>query len=84
MPTLSFHGQRELSTGLQWQQKVQNHTAISNCCLTRSQVEAKGPVIPPILDCKYSRVEQNCYDHVKPIIQCTKLKIASILPKFLR
>jgi len=28
MPNLSFHGQRELSTGLQFQQKVQNHTAI--------------------------------------------------------
>jgi len=49
MPNLSFHGQRELSTGLQLQQKVQNHKAISNCCLTRRQVGAKGPVIPPIL-----------------------------------
>jgi len=36
MPNLSFYGQRELSTGLQLQQKVHNHTAISNCCLTRS------------------------------------------------
>ena len=27
---------------------------------------------------------KNCYDHVKPIIQSTKLQIASILPKFLR
>jgi len=58
MPNLSFHGQREFSTGLQLQQKVQNHTAISNCCLTRSQVRAKAVVIPPILDCKYSSVEQ--------------------------
>ena len=32
MPNLSFHDQRELSTGLQLQQKVQNHIAISNCC----------------------------------------------------
>jgi len=43
---------------LQLQQKDQNHTAISHCCLTRSQVGAKGAVIPPILDCKYSTVEQ--------------------------
>jgi len=53
MPNLSFHGQRELSTGLLLQQKVQNHTAISNCWLTRSQVGTKGPGIPSILDCKY-------------------------------
>jgi len=33
IPNLSFHGQRELSTGLQLQQKVQNHTAINHCCL---------------------------------------------------
>jgi len=59
MPNLSFRGQRELSTGLQLQQKVQNYTAISNCCLTRRQVGAKGGVILPILDCKYSIVEQN-------------------------
>jgi len=58
MPNLSFRGQRELSTGLQLQQKVQNHTAISSCCMTRRQVEAKGAFIPPILDCKYSIVEQ--------------------------
>jgi len=53
MPNLSFHGQRELSTGLQLQQKVQNRTAISNFFLTRRQVGAKGPVIPPILDCNF-------------------------------
>jgi len=29
-------------------------------------------------------LSKNCYDHVKPIIQSTKLQIASILPKFLR
>jgi len=58
MPNLSFRGQRELSTGLQLQQKVQNHTAVSNYCLTRRPVGAKGAVIPPILDCKYSSVEQ--------------------------
>jgi len=52
MPNLCFHGQRELSTGLQLQLKVQNHIAISNCWLTCSQVGAKGPVIPSILDCK--------------------------------
>jgi len=38
--------------------KIQNHTAISNCCLARRQVGAKGAVIPPILNCKYSSVEQ--------------------------
>jgi len=58
MPNSSFHGQRELSTGLQLQQNAQNRRAISNCCLTRRQVGAKGTVIPPILDCKYSSVEQ--------------------------
>jgi len=54
----SFHGQRELSTGVQLQQKAQNHKATSNCWLTRRQVGAKGAVIPPILDCTYSSVEQ--------------------------
>jgi len=58
MPNLSFRGQRELSTGLQLQHKVQSHTAISNICLTCSQVGARGAVIPPILYCKYSNVEQ--------------------------
>jgi len=58
MPNLSFHGQREFSTGLQLQQKVQNHTAISNSCLTRSQVRANGAVVLPILDCKHSSVEK--------------------------
>ena len=53
MPNLSFRGQRELSTGLQLQQKDQNHTATSHCCLTRSQVGAKSSAIPPILDSKY-------------------------------
>jgi len=81
MPNMSFHSQRELSADLQLQQKVQDHTAISNCCLTRSQVRGNGAVIPPISDCKYSSVEQKCYDHVKPIIQSIELKIAS---KFLR
>jgi len=58
MPNLSFHGQHELSTGLRLQHKVQNHTAISNIYLMCSQVGAKGAVIPPILYCKYSNVEQ--------------------------
>jgi len=58
MPNLSFHGQRELSAGLQLQQKIQNHTAITNCCLTHRQVGVKCAVIPPILDCTYSGVEQ--------------------------
>jgi len=47
MSNLSFHGQRGLSTGLQLQQKVQNYTDISNCCLTRRQVRAK----PQIFEC---------------------------------
>jgi len=58
MPNLSFLGQRELSTGLQLQQKDQTHTAISHCCLTRSQVRTKGAVILPILDSKYSDAQQ--------------------------
>jgi len=58
LPKLPFRGQRELSTGLQLQQKDQNHTAISHCCQARSQVGAKGAVISPILDCKYLNVEQ--------------------------
>jgi len=55
---VSFRGQRELFTDLQLQQKDQNYTAVSHCCLTRSQVGAKGAVILTILDCKYSKVEQ--------------------------
>ena len=58
IPNLSFRGQRELFTGLQLHQKDQNNTAISYCCLTRSQLGAKGAVIPSILDCKYSNVEK--------------------------
>jgi len=58
MSNSSFHGQRELSTGLHLQQKVQNHTAITTFCLTRRQVGAKGAVIPPMLDSKYSSVGQ--------------------------
>jgi len=58
MPNLSLHGQRQLPKGLQLQQKIQNHTAITNCCLTRRQVGVKGAVIPPLLDCAYSSVEQ--------------------------
>jgi len=58
MPNVSFHGQRELSAGLQLQQKIQNHTAARNCCLTRRQVGAKVAVIPPIFDCKFSSVEK--------------------------
>jgi len=56
MPNVSFHGQRELSAGLQLQQKIQNHTAARYCCLTRRQ--AKVAVIPPIFDCKFSSVEK--------------------------
>jgi len=47
MPNLSSGPVCELSTGLQLQQKDQNHTAISDCFLTRSQVGVKGVVIPP-------------------------------------
>ena len=63
MPNLSFHGQRELSTGLQLQQKVQNHTAISNCCLTRNQVGANGAVIPQFWTANIRVLNKNCYDH---------------------
>jgi len=51
-------GLREMSVGLQLQPKDQNHTAINHCCLTHSQVGAKGAFIPPFLDCKYSNVKQ--------------------------
>jgi len=73
MPNLSFHGQRELSTGLQLKQKVQNHTATSNCWLTRRQVGAKGAVIPQFWTANMQVMSKNCYDHVKRIIQSTKL-----------
>jgi len=46
MPNLSFRGWHELSTGFQLQQKDKNRTAISHCCLTRSQVGAKSAIIP--------------------------------------
>jgi len=55
------------------QQNDQNHTSISNCCLTRSQVGAKGSVISTILDCKYPNVEQNLLKPRKSFIQSTKL-----------
>jgi len=89
MPNLSFHGQRELSTGLQLQQKVQNHTAITNCWLTRRQVGAKGQFWTAIIFHQFwtaniQLLSKNCYDHVKPIFQSTKLQIPTILPKFLR
>jgi len=84
MPNLSLHGQRELSYGLQLQQKVQNQTAISNCCLTRSQVGARPRHSPQFWTANVQVLSKNSYDHVKPIIQCTKMKIASLLPKFLR
>jgi len=34
MPNLFFRGQRELSTGLQFQQKDQNHMAGNLCTIT--------------------------------------------------
>jgi len=52
MPNFSFRGECQLSTGLQLQQRDQNHIAISQRCQTRSQVGAKGAIISPILDCK--------------------------------
>jgi len=42
MLNLPFHGQRELSTGLQLQQKFQKHTSISHC----SQMGQKAPSFP--------------------------------------
>jgi len=39
-----------MSTGLQLQQNNQNHIATSHCS---NQVEARGAVLPQILDCKY-------------------------------
>jgi len=79
---LSFHGQRELSTGLQLQQKVQNHTAISNCCLTRSQVGEKAPSFHQSWTANIQVLSKNCYDRVKPIIQCTKLKMLVFCQSF--
>ena len=74
-----LRGQRELSTGLQLQQKHQNHTAISHCCLTRSQVGQKAPSFLQFwaANIQIQRLRKNCYDRVKPIIQSTKLQIAS-------
>jgi len=84
MQYLSFHGQRELSTGLQLQQKVQNHTATSKCWLTRRRWGQKAPSFHQFWTANIQVLSKNCYDHVKPIIQSTKLYIASIFPKFLR
>jgi len=58
MPNLSFRGHFELSTCLQLQQRDQNHTAISHCCLTRSHVGTKDTALPTILGWNYSNVEQ--------------------------
>jgi len=73
MPNLSFLGQRELSRGLQLQQKDQNHTAISHCFLTHSQVGAKGADISQFWTANIQMLSKNCYDRVNPIIQSTKL-----------
>jgi len=73
MLNLSFRGQRELSTGLQLQQKDQNHIATSHCCLTRSQVGAKSAVIAQIWTANMKMLSKNCYDPVKPYIQSTNL-----------
>jgi len=62
--------------GFRLQQKDQNHTAISNCCLTG----AKEDIIPQFWTGIIQMLSKNSYDCIKP----TKLKIASILPKFLR
>jgi len=37
MPNLSSRSRRELSTGLQLQQKDQNHGTISHCCRASNQ-----------------------------------------------
>ena len=58
MSNLSFHGQRELSTGLQLQQKDQNHTAIT---------------FPQFRTANIQMLRRNCHDREKPIIQSTKL-----------
>jgi len=68
MLNVSFRGQRELSTGLQLQQKDQTHAAISHCCLTRSQVRTKGAVIPQFWIANIQMLSKNCYDCEKPII----------------
>jgi len=68
MPNLSFHGQRELSTGLQLQQKVQKQSATSNYCLTRRQVGAKSTVIPQFWTENSQMLSKNCYNHVKSMI----------------
>jgi len=75
MPKLSFRGQRELSTGLQLQQKVQNHTAISNCLPDArcSQVGETAPSFPQFWTANIGMLIKNCYDRVKPIILLTKL-----------
>jgi len=73
MPNLSFRGWPELSTGMQLQQKDQNHTAISHCYLTRSQVGQKAPSFPKFWTANIQMLSKNCYDGVKPIIKSTKL-----------
>jgi len=73
MPNLSFPGQREFSTGLQLQQKDQNRTVISNCCLTRRQVGQKVPSFHQFWTATIQVLSKSCYDHAKPIIQSTKL-----------
>ena len=75
-PNSSFDRcQRELSTGLQLQQIDQNHTAISHCCLTRSQVRAKGSVIPQFWTANIQMLSKLAMtgDRVKSLIQSTKL-----------
>jgi len=42
-----------MSTGLQLQQKDQNHMAISPCCQARNQVATKDTVVTQVLDSKH-------------------------------
>ena len=52
MLNLSIHGRRELSAGLQLQQRDHNHVAISHCCQACSRMATQGAVVPQLLNCK--------------------------------
>jgi len=59
MPNLSFHNQRELSlVRFAIATKSSKPHSHQQLLPDASPVGAKGAVIPPILDCKYSSVEQ--------------------------
>jgi len=78
MLNLSFCGRFEMSTGLKFQWKIQNHKAMSNCC----QMGGKAQSSPNFWTANIEPLSKNCHNRVEQIIYSTKLLIPDILPNF--